>query len=112
MLLLHHRGRKSQREYVIPLVYLPHDTDPDTVYIIASSYGAPSNPDWYLNLMAAGTATIERDAETYEVTIREVAGEERNRLYLEQARRRSAFIGYAGKTAGVRVIPVLELRRA
>src|ERR1700686_1133775 len=26
MVLLHHRGRKSAREYVTPTMYLPHDT--------------------------------------------------------------------------------------
>jgi F420H(2)-dependent quinone reductase len=32
MVLLHHRGRKSGREYVTPTMYLPHDTGPDIIY--------------------------------------------------------------------------------
>jgi hypothetical protein len=29
MVLVHHRGRKCGREYVTPMMYLPHDTDPE-----------------------------------------------------------------------------------
>ena len=54
MVLVHHRGRKSGREYVNPMMYLPHDTEPDIIYVFASKAGAPTNPDWYYNLIAAG----------------------------------------------------------
>ncbi len=30
LVLVHHRGRKSGREYVNPMMYLPDDTEPDT----------------------------------------------------------------------------------
>jgi hypothetical protein len=46
------------------------------------------------------------------VTIRELTGAERDRIYAEQARRYPGFAGYASRTAGVRTIPVLELKRA
>ena len=49
MVLVHHRGRKSGREYVTPTMYLPHDTEPDVIYIFATKAGAPTNPDWYHN---------------------------------------------------------------
>jgi F420H(2)-dependent quinone reductase len=29
LVLMHHRGRKSGREYVNPMMYLAHDTEPD-----------------------------------------------------------------------------------
>jgi hypothetical protein len=44
MLLLHHRGRKSGREYVIPLVYLPDDTSTGVYYLFASNGGLPIHP--------------------------------------------------------------------
>ena len=53
MVLVHHRGRKSGREYVNPTMYLPHDTEPDSIYVFATKGGAPTNPDWYHNLTAA-----------------------------------------------------------
>jgi deazaflavin-dependent oxidoreductase (nitroreductase family) len=110
--LLHHRGRTSRREYVNPLMYLPHDTEPDIMYVFATKGGAPTNPDWYRNLTAAGDGTVERGSETYRVTVRELSGSERDRIYAAQAGRYPGFEEYARQTAGVRTIPVLELTRA
>ncbi len=111
IVLLHHRGRKSGREYVNPVMYLLDESDEDTIYAFATKAGAPSNPDWYYNLIAAGEGTVERGTETYHVTVRELTGDERDRVYDEQARRYSGFANYAQQTAGIRTIPVLELRR-
>ena len=110
--LLHHRGRMSGREYVTPTMYLPHDTDQNVIYVFATKGGAPTNPDWYRNLTAAGDGVVERGTETYEVTVRELTGAERDRVYAEQARGHPGFAEYERQTAGVRTIPVLELRRA
>ena len=112
LVLLHHRGRRSGREYVSPMMYLLHDTEPDTIYVFASKGGAPANPDWYSNVTTAGRALVERGTETYTVTVRELTGGDRDRVYAEQARRYPGFAEYARQTAGVRTIPVLELRRA
>jgi deazaflavin-dependent oxidoreductase (nitroreductase family) len=111
IVLLHHRGRKSGRERVNPLMYLPHDTEPDSIYVFATRGGAPTNPDWYYNVTAAGDGTVELGTGTYKVTVRELTGAERDRIYAEQARRYPGFAEYARQTAGVRIIPVLELRR-
>jgi deazaflavin-dependent oxidoreductase (nitroreductase family) len=112
LVLLHHRGRTSGREHVTPVMYLPHGTEPGSIYVFATKGGAPTDPDWYRNLAAAGEGTIERGTETYEVTVRELAGAERDRIYAEQARRYPGFAEYERLTAGVRTIPVLELTRA
>lgn len=113
MVLVHHRGRKSGRGYVNPLMYLPADCgDEDTIYVFASKAGAPSNPDWYYNLTAAGEATIERGSGTYHVNVSEITGDERDRIYDEQARRFPRFADYARQTTGIRTIPVLELRHS
>jgi deazaflavin-dependent oxidoreductase (nitroreductase family) len=111
MVLLHHRGRKSGRELVAPMMYLPSEND-DVFYVFASKGGAPTNPDWYHNLTTAGEGSVERGTETFPVTVREVRGDERDKLYDEQARRYPGFADYAKKTAGIRTIPVLELTRA
>lgn len=112
LVLLHHRGRKSGRELVSPVMYLADETDPDTIYVFGSRGGAPTHPDWYYNLVAAGRATVERGTETYDVSVRDVTGDDRDRIFAEQARRYPGFAEYAEKTAGIRVIPVIELRRA
>ena len=109
MVLVHHVGRKSGKEYVIPLVYLPGDDD--SIYIFASKGGAPVNPDWYGNLIAAGKATIEVGTSTYLATVTELSGDERDRVYAEQAQRMPNFGEYAQKTEGIRKIPVLRLTR-
>lgn len=112
MVLLHHRGRKSGREYVAPTMYLAHETDPDIIYVFASKGGAPTNPDWYVNLIAAGTTTVERGTETYEVAVHDVSGPERDRIYAIHAGRYPGFAEYERQTAGIRTIPVLELKRS
>jgi len=109
MVLVHHYGRKSGHEYVNPMMYLPDETDDDVIYVFATKGGMPSNPDWYYNLTAAGSGSVERGADTYPVTVRDVKGDERDRIYAEQARRYPGFADYARRTEGIRTIPVLEL---
>jgi deazaflavin-dependent oxidoreductase (nitroreductase family) len=110
--LLHHRGRKSGREMVAPVMYLADDQDADTIYVFASKAGAPTHPDWYHNLLAAGSSTVEVGTEEYPVSVTEVTGERRDRIYAEQASRYPGFAEYEEKTAGIRTIPVLALRRS
>lgn len=110
--LLHHVGRKSGKQTVTPVMYLDDADDPATIYVFASYAGATSNPAWYHNLTAAGTATIEVGVETFDVVVEEVTGEERDSIYAEQASRYPGFAEYEQKTEGVRTIPVLALRRA
>ncbi|MFB9180497.1 nitroreductase family deazaflavin-dependent oxidoreductase [Dactylosporangium sucinum] len=112
MVLIHHRGRKSGRELVNPLMYLPDGSNDDVIYVFASKGGAPENPDWYYNLTAAGHTTIERGTESYAVSVRELTGTERDERFDEQAGRYPGFAEYAQKTAGIRTIPVLELTRS
>jgi deazaflavin-dependent oxidoreductase (nitroreductase family) len=109
MVLVHHRGRRSGQEYVNPMMYLAAERGDGPIYVFASKGGAPANPDWYYNLTAAGAGTVELGTGTFPVTVRELHGEEHDRIYAEQARRYPGFAEYAEKTAGVRTIPVLEL---
>lgn len=112
MVLVHHRGRKSGAEHVAPMMYLADDADPSTIYVFASKAGAPTNPDWYHNLVAAGTAEVEVGTDRYPVTVTELTGANRDRVYAEQASRYPGFAEYEEKARGIRVIPVLALRRS
>jgi deazaflavin-dependent oxidoreductase (nitroreductase family) len=112
LVLVHHRGRKSGQPYVTPVMYLPDEADPNIIYVFATRGGTPVNPDWYYNLIAEGEGTVERGTETYHVTVRDMTGDERDRIYGEQARRYPGFAEYERQTEGLRTIPVLELRRA
>jgi deazaflavin-dependent oxidoreductase (nitroreductase family) len=112
IVLIHHVGRKSGKEYVSPLVYLPGDGGDDSIYIFASKGGAPTDPAWYGNLVAAGQATVEVGTSTYPVTVTELSGDERDRVFAEQVKRMPGFGEYEKKTEGIRTIPVLRLKRS
>jgi deazaflavin-dependent oxidoreductase (nitroreductase family) len=113
MVLVHHRGRKSGAAYVSPLMYLPNETDPDTIYVFASKAGGPTDPEWYRNLIAGGgDGRVEVGDEEYDVEVTELAGADRDTIYAEQASRYPGFADYERKAAGIRTIPVLALRRS
>jgi deazaflavin-dependent oxidoreductase (nitroreductase family) len=109
--LVHHCGRRSGREYVNPVMYLQPDEDSTVMYIFATKSGAPTHPGWYANLMHAGSADVEVGTEAFPVSVSELTGAERDRVYAEQARRYPGFGEYAKKTEGIRTIPVIQLRR-
>ena len=106
MLLLHHTGAKSGAERVAPLVYLP---DGDHYVIFASKGGAPENPAWYHNLVAHPTVTLEIGTESFKAKARVATGDERERLYNQQAAQMAVFNEYRAKTT--RKIPVIVFER-
>jgi deazaflavin-dependent oxidoreductase (nitroreductase family) len=107
VVLLTTTGAKSGRERVNPVVALPGDDG--MLYVFASKGGAPTNPDWYHNLLAHPEVLVELGADRVRATATPVTGEERERIYAEQASRFPAFADYQRKTE--RVIPVVALRR-
>jgi deazaflavin-dependent oxidoreductase (nitroreductase family) len=107
VLLLHTTGAKSGRARINPLATLPGDDG--TLFVFASKGGAPTNPDWYRNLLAHPEVQVEFGRERFSATATPVTGAERDRIYAEQASRVSAFADYARATE--RVIPVVALHR-
>lgn len=106
LLLLTTTGAKSGQHRTNPLVYLP---DGDRLIIFATKGGAPSNPDWYYNLLAHPEATAEVGTEKFEVMASVVNGAERDQLYARQVAVMPAFGDYERKTT--RKIPVIALKR-
>ncbi len=104
LLLLHHRGARTGTERVNPLAYLKVG---DAYAVFASKGGAPTNPDWYHNLIANPRARIEAGTETHDVIARAAEGEERERIWEAIKREAPAFASYEQRTA--RVIPVIVL---
>jgi deazaflavin-dependent oxidoreductase (nitroreductase family) len=78
--------------------------------IFASKGGAPENPAWYHNLRANPAATVEVGNETVGVNAVVAEGEERQRLFDQQAELYPQFADYARKTS--RQIPVVSLARS
>jgi deazaflavin-dependent oxidoreductase (nitroreductase family) len=106
LLLLTTTGAKSGQRNTNPVMYL---ADGDRLLVFATKGGAPTNPDWYHNLIAHPEVTVEVGTETYEATAIVLTGEERDRLYAKQAGLYPQFGEYQEKTT--REIPVIELER-
>jgi len=106
LLILHTVGAKSGEERVNPTAYIMDD---DHFVIIASKGGAPTNPNWYYNLLAHPLVSVEVGTEFF-LARAEVATEpERTRLYNKMAEMLPSFADYRQKTT--RVIPVIKLTR-
>jgi deazaflavin-dependent oxidoreductase (nitroreductase family) len=106
LLLLTSVGAKSGQNRVSPMMYLKEG---DRYYVFASKAGAPTNPDWYHNLVAHPDASIEVGTDTIPVVATPLDGSERDRVYAEQATLFPGFADYQQKTD--RVIPVVALDR-
>jgi deazaflavin-dependent oxidoreductase (nitroreductase family) len=104
VLLLHTTGARSGAERVNPMMYLEQD---GRRFVFASKAGADTHPDWYFNLVANPTVTVELGAGTYTARAVPLSGAERDGIYAEQSRRYPGFAEYQQKTS--RVIPVVEL---
>ena len=77
--------------------------------VIASKGGAPTNPDWFRNLVANPTVTVEVGAETFQARASVAEGDERQRLFDQQATLMPGFAEYQRNTT--RQIPVVVLER-
>jgi deazaflavin-dependent oxidoreductase (nitroreductase family) len=104
MLLLTTVGAKSGATRVNPMMYL---AEGERRYVFASKAGAPTNPDWYYNLVAHPEASIEVGDQRVDVLATPLTGADRDRVYAEQARLYPGFAEYEEKTD--RVIPVVAL---
>jgi deazaflavin-dependent oxidoreductase (nitroreductase family) len=106
LLLLTTTGANSGTRRVNPMMYL---AEGDRLFVFASKAGAPTNPDWYHNLVAHPDASVELGPDTYDVTATVLKGAERDRVFAEQARRYPGFAEYQAGTE--RTIPVVALDR-
>lgn len=106
LLLLTTTGRKSARKHTTPMVYT---RDGERLLVYASKAGAPTHPDWYLNLVADPRVVVEVGPDRYDAIATRLEGEERDREFAAQAARNPVFADYAEKTS--RVIPVVALTR-
>jgi deazaflavin-dependent oxidoreductase (nitroreductase family) len=102
LILLTTTGAKSGQPHTAVLGYVHHG---DRLLAIASNNGAPRHPDWYFNLLAAPTATVELGSDMFDVRVRTAGPEEREELgklipYLESQQKLTK-----------REIPVVVLER-
>lgn len=106
LLLLHTIGAKTGREHVNPVAYV---RDGERFVIVASKGGAPTNPDWFHNILGNPRVTIDLGDEQF-TAMTTVAGEpERTRLYEKMVAMMPVFAEYRLRTP--RSIPVIILTR-
>jgi len=106
MVLLTTTGAKTGQVRTNPLVYV---ADGDRFIVIASKGGAPTNPDWYHNLVANPEASVEIGTDHFEVTATVLTGDERDRAWDAIVAERPGFAEYQTKTD--RKIPAVALTR-
>ena len=106
LLLLTTIGAKSSQRRTSPVMYMNAG---DHLFIFASKGGAPTNPDWYHNLLVHPEVTVEVGDQTYDAIATQVTGEERDRIYAQWAEMYPQFGEYQKNTS--RKIPVIALER-
>ncbi len=106
LVILHTTGAKTGQERLAPLMCR---RDGDRLFVFASKAGADTHPDWYHNLKANPSVTVEAPGETYEAKAVEIPEPERSAVYEAQSAVYHNFAEYQAKTS--RRIPVIELVR-
>ena len=104
ILLLSTTGAKSGKQRINPLAYT---RDGRRYVVLASKGGAPTNPDWYHNVVANPDVVVEVGPEKFRARAMVSEGEERERLFNAQASKMPNFGEYQSKTS--RLIPVIVL---
>jgi deazaflavin-dependent oxidoreductase (nitroreductase family) len=103
-LLLTTTGRKSGRERVTPILYIP---EAKNFLLIASNWGEAYAPAWWLNLQEHPQARVRVGRKTLVVIARQARAEERAHLWPSIIARYKEFAHYQQQVE--REIPVIIL---
>ncbi len=104
ILLLHTTGAKTGQERVNPMMYRAIDGG---YAVFASKAGAPTNPDWYHNLVAHPDVQAEIGTQTLALRAHVAADAEREPIWTAHKTEYPGFQEYEEKTT--RQIPVVIL---
>jgi deazaflavin-dependent oxidoreductase (nitroreductase family) len=97
-------GRRSGKVRKAALMRVEHD---GTYAVVASMGGAPKHPVWYLNLIASPKVTLQDGPKVYEMSAREVHGDEKARWWALSVEAWPPYEEYQARTD--RQIPVVVL---
>jgi F420H(2)-dependent quinone reductase len=100
------RGAKSGKIRKTPLMRVEHD---GTYVAVASKGGAPENPLWYFNLRANPDVEVQDGADKWEMTAREISGDERAVWWERAVAAYPPYAEYQERTS--RQIPVFLLEK-
>jgi deazaflavin-dependent oxidoreductase (nitroreductase family) len=106
-LLLTTCGRRTGVARRIALIYGRHG---ESYVVVASKGGAPTHPDWYLNLTANPRVRVQVAADVFDATARTATPEEKAQLWPQMVQLFPRYAEYQAATD--REIPLVILTRA
>jgi deazaflavin-dependent oxidoreductase (nitroreductase family) len=106
VVILTTRGKKTGKVRKTPLMRVEHNGE----YALLGSVGGSSkHPAWYRNLKADPSATLQDGPEPFDITVRELEGEERATWWERAVAAYPPYADYQQRTT--RVIPVFLATR-
>jgi deazaflavin-dependent oxidoreductase (nitroreductase family) len=104
ILLLTSMGRVSGEPRTTPIIFTPYDNG---WAVVASKGGAPSHPQWYLNVLANPNVQVQVKGNIYEAVARTALSPEREQIWAEAIKHWPNYDLYQSRTE--RKIPVVVL---
>ena len=99
-------GRKSGEPRMVLLNCIERD---DGWVVVASHAGEPTDPPWWLNLVAKPAATVQVGRQTHPVKARELEGDDREEMFRRFVEIEKGYDTYRERTT--RRIPVVLLEK-
>jgi deazaflavin-dependent oxidoreductase (nitroreductase family) len=106
VVIVTNRGAKSGAVRKTPVMRVEHD---GSYAAVASKGGAPEHPLWYYNLVANPRVEVQDGAGKWEMTARELSGDERAVWWERAVSAYPPYAEYQQRTS--RLIPVFVLER-
>jgi F420H(2)-dependent quinone reductase len=106
VVIITNRGAKTGKVRKTPLMRVEHE---GSYVAVASKGGAPEHPLWYYNLRAHPDVELQDGAEKWEMTAREISGDERAAWWKRAVAAYPPYAQYQKKTS--RLIPVFILEK-
>ena len=105
-------GARSGKKRTVPLVYVQTDSEADRriFAVVASNWGLPPYPAWYLNLKATPEAECDIEGVSGQYVGREAEGEEYQDYRAAALTTYIGFPKYYERLAGTRPIPIIVFR--
>lgn len=106
LLLLTTVGARTGRRRTTPMMFVREE---GRLFVIASNVAAPTNPNWYHNLLANPRVGVEVGDEKFEATAKPLERADRDQVWARIKARYPFFADYEAKVE--RTIPVVELTK-
>ena len=109
-LLLSTKGRRSNRERTVALLYVPNHENPESPSVIASCAGNPKAPDWLLNIRNDPRVKVQIGSVKRDGQARNATQEEREELWPQFVRCYPGYERYQARTT--RIFPIVIITQS